>query len=258
MASLSQFRSEVKAQEIRVQRKLARLRREKGVTDFATIDPRREKNRTSRYNTKQLNAYMRELTAFTSRKTQYVGDSKGRPMSAKTFRDMKKAEKSANEQRKQFLKDIYDVKLPSGGKVGHFIEQFGPSQWKPNMFTDNLTMPSDRKPKSFTSQNALEKVKEYLTKEAENFQGKFVNYRKEGYEIFKTVGNDRLTKKFMSLNKRQLAILWSGTGFVNAAVSLYELVSMGRTDESENEWDRQMYEADTFDVEQLLNWANKL
>ena len=62
----------------------------------------------------------------------------------------------------------------------------------------------------------------------------------------------------MSLNKRQLAILWSGTGFVNAAVSLYELVSMGRTDESENEWDRQMYEADTFDVEQLLNWANKL
>ena len=249
MIPLAALRAIATARRARVTAKLARLRRVGGVTDSAAIDPRRALKAEGRLNRRSVEKYIRDMDSFLDRNAQFVADSKGRPIPAKEFKAYKKLEEKANLRRINFLKDVENIPLPGGySKVGDFIRMFGPSDWKPNMLTDNLTMPTARESKSFTSLNAMRKVIKALENENQSQYGNVKAHRRESNEMFYAIGNDRLTNKLKLLDDRRLATLWSGSGFLNSLISLYEMVSQYGSDYDD-------YDKDVFDVEYLLDWA---
>lgn len=243
------LRAVAAAKRARVTAKVARMRRVGGVTDLGDLDPRRALKAENALNRRSVEKYVRDMDSFLSRKVQYVGDSKGRPIPKAEFMAYKKTEALANLHRTKFLRKVEDLPLPGGySKVGHHIRMFGAKDWKPNMLTDDVSMPTSRESTSFTSANAMRKVKAAMEKELDTEFGMSSDRRKQAEDMLNFIGNDRLTNKLKKLDNFQLATLWKGSGFLNALISLYDLLKQfGEPDDK-----------DIYDVEHLLDWAGDI
>ena len=251
---LASLRAQALQETTRATRKLARLRREKGVTDFEGIDPRVSRETLKRYTTKQTLSYIARVKAFTSRRTQYVGDSQGKPMSGEAFRRYKRAEAKVNAARTALRDSIAGVKLPdSEMTVGQHMQLFGTDETRPHMLTNANVNNMNRSPRNFMSQAAMEKIMKRLEREASS-QGRASmvrDWREQAERMIDDIGNKGVAKTLKNLTDKQFETLWVGTGFVSSFVSWYDMQQKGLMSQA-------LIDDVSFEVKSLIRWAGKL
>ena len=85
------LRAEVRKARARATRKVARFRRNGVKVEGSKFDVRREAGAESRYNARQLQAYLDQLNGFTNRNTQYYRGQGGAPISGKTVKKLRES-----------------------------------------------------------------------------------------------------------------------------------------------------------------------
>lgn len=257
---INELRAEVNRRQKAAQRKIARLRRN-GVNLAGTeYDVRRDPSNVKRYNSRQLNSYLRELNAFTSRNTSFVGGAQGAPISKKAWERYKAVERSYIEKANRQYNSVKDTFIgPSGVTVEKFDNTMRPRPGPGRVALRPLERLSELQPSQVMGERQLEKLRKSLSKKTStkymNTTLKFQRYQM--LEAVKMFGDVELLELASSLTNEQFDTLWNYSdaprdlfaGYANA-----RLMSTNSVDEAS----AKIYDDSADDTREWLEWAANL
>lgn len=261
MDDIKALRAEVARREKAAQRKIQRQHR-KGVRLAGTeFDVRRDPAKTGGYTRKQLNAYLGQLNAFTSRSTQFVAGVEGAPLSRSSWEKYKKAEASYIEKVGKRYSVVGDTKLPNAKQtVKQFDDRFRPKkEIGKGGFPRPLESIQPRESFQIMNQRGLDKLTKSLTnKSRPSYVPKTL--KKQRYQMLEAVkefGDVELLEKAYKLNNNQLDILWNYTDAPRdlfAGYNQYKLFAAGKADDTSDA----IYSDSAEETRAWIEWASKL
>ena len=187
-------------------------------------DPRRAIANIEKYNRRQLQSYVNQLTEFTSRQTRFHLDAHGGIITSKKWREYKQAERARNRRIKREWDKVDKIFDPDTGMtVGQSRDAFTPTHPTAANPTVNARRPINRKPNQVASESKLKK----LTKQQMDYAK--ANFRKKEQQRFKRIARDMLRtvnrpdliKELRKLTDAQFKLLWTNE-FVNLISEPYE------------------------------------
>lgn len=261
MDDIKALRAEVARREKAARQKIQRQHRKGVRLAGSEFDIRRDPAKTGRYTRKQLNAYLGELNAFTSRSTQFVAGVEGAPLSRDAWNRYKKAEAAYIDKVGARYSVVGGTPLPVGDQtVKEFEKKFRP---KKSIGKGGFPRPLEnieaRDPSNIMSQKALDK----LTRSLENkSRPKYVpkTLKKQRYQMLEAVkefGDVDLLEKAYKLTNNQLDILWNYTDAPRdlfAGYNQYKLFAAGKADDTSDA----IYADSAEETKVWLDWAAKL
>ena len=269
---LSRLRAIAKAKHKRASAKVSRIRNSANPVEIAgsKYDPRREISKIDRYNSRQLSVYIKKLETFNSRTTQFVGDSKYRPIPKSKWDVYKKAEAEMNKRKEQAFNAIKHLRMPPVDKhtPGTTIEEFEKRTRPVNMSmlnpaVNNAYHQVNRRSRSVPSEKALRKLirnvkQSYTTRDIRRrvSEGKDVARR-----MLDIVGDSDLRDALDNLTDKQFNTLWTYSGKFAANLSLqYELAKHQLTDKDslENDATSLISKQAHSETKKLAKWAKTL
>ena len=259
-AELGALRAEAAKAHRNASKKISRNRVKRGAEiGGSEFDPRKPMSNIKRYNRKQLDAYIRKLNDFNSRKTQFVPDSKYRPMPADKWRQYKSVEKDMNTQMQKRFASFADRVLPNGMTVAQRLamtETIHPQMHNPA--SDAGVREIDRRSKSIRSLQALNKLiidtkRRGTPKDRERIEKA---NRKSVNSMLDAIGNDDWRKRIAKLSSGQFDILWNASGdFANAMSMYYEITQKLLSGaDAATRWMESVSKNAVSDIEEFLKW----
>ena len=217
---LERLRAEALAKHKAATRKISRLKTSKGAVISGTqYDPRKSPALLKRYTTPQLKAYLRRLEYFNSRKVQFVGDMRKRPVEQGTWTEYQRAEKKYHDRVRTEFERIKDLKMPVGDQtIGDRMEQITPTQRGAyNPPVNAPYNPTQRKPRMITSESSMRKLTEDMLRKAspENRAKEIARDRETFTKMAELINEPGLAQAVNGLTANQFHLLWNYTGFAN-------------------------------------------
>ncbi len=230
-------------------RKIARIARQGVKLEGTIFDPRAAVESIGRYNTKQLESQIAKLDEFVNRRTQFVGDAKGRPIPRHEFNNYKRnIERQYNDMLDAKRREVEKLVLPNGTTVGERMKALKEIRKMTSDFDKLFRNSTD-----FVSRDALHKVGDSLKKQMTTaFQQRMAaGSRRIGRQMMDSIGRPDLGDLLDQLSDEQFEKLWNHTPFADEAKHRYE--------EGKDENSGMVFSGEQDDeLENLISWARKL
>jgi hypothetical protein len=218
MAYIDVLRAEVRKKRSAVTNKERRIFNNTGVNLNGTSeDPRRPINVVKKYNSTQLNSYLKQLDSFMSRENGYIADSSGGLIPKRDWLKYRKSERKYNKIVKAHFDKIADIHDPYRNKT---IRQ-----------AEGLFVPDDnraageirhrpyneikRNPNAIKNINALKKLQDDINKKQSPnyFNNAIKNGRNQANQMLANAGINELKNAMAKLSDQQFDVLWNYFGF---------------------------------------------
>lgn len=236
---LAQLRAVARARHKAATKKISRNKTNFGAEISGTkFDPRRDLAKVAKYNSSQIKGYINDLDSFVSRKTQFVPDSKYRPMPASDFKGYKGVETEYNKMLKREFEVVRHKKLPSGFTVEQQLsmtESLHPYMHNPASGADHRGI--HRKSKTVKSLEALEKLKlDLRNRMTPEHRAKLEEAdRISVNKMLLLIGDEALRERVNKLSSAKFRFMWKYSGkFANDLSMTYEAVKKMLEAEKEN------------------------
>lgn len=268
--NLENLRNQVRKRHRDVTRKLSRMNRANAWDLTGTeIDPRRELGKLKKYNSKQAEAYLNKLDNFMSRDTQFVPDTRNRPVPKSTFDEYKTPERKYNAKVKRQFERIADLPMPpvvdAGGMetvetIRDRMAKITPTHRQAARNAANAPyLPPEREPKNFKNAAAMAKMAAAMkARLAPDYEAKMLAKDREVFEkMADKINRPDIKEMGRGLSDKQFQVAWNYMGLADAMKLPYEQAQKLL---SSNE---QATETDTMDenlreAEKLLGHAKTL
>lgn len=260
--SIKDTRAEAARKLTAVQRKVARLRREKGVEIAGTShDVRISRADIGKMNSRQLHSFMRKAESFTSRSTQFVAGANGVPLDAKRVREFQRKENMLNERHSKIMKSIGDLEAPFTGMT---LEQRD-KQMRPTVraggeaFTRTFE-PVKTRIQDVRSMEAIEALDKWREKQLRpTYARERVNSARDELDKMLTrTGQDFFKARFSALSDEQFFTLWEYGPYAGDISAIYEIMKAQSEQSELSDADRQMYEDLSYEINDALTWAESI
>lgn len=263
---LNELREQVATLEGRAGRKISRNKSSKGIIIADTpSDPRRNPSKVGRYNTRQLESYVKSLQTFNSRSTQFEAGVRGNPLPRQQWVKYKAGENAVREQAAKAMEAVKDARLPGPGSTptkiregSETIEQRAAKiRAKHPTVTNQGYLPPERQPKNIKDADSLTKLtkanNKRMTKKFQREEHK--RAREELKQMVAVFQDDKMEKNIMNLTKGQFDMLWNFTKFADAlSLTYHHIKAKGKKkqDLPQELIDNQINQANT-----LIEWVKK-
>lgn len=260
--SIKDTRAEAARKLTSVQRKVARLRREKGVEIAGTShDVRISRADIGKMNSRQLQSFMRKAESFTNRKTQFVAGANGVPLDAKRVREFQRKENMLNERHSRVMKSIGDFEAPFTGMT---LEQRD-KQMRPTVraggeaFTRTFE-PVKTRIQDVRSMEAIDALDKWREKQLRpTYARERVNSaRDELNKMLTRTGQDFFKARFNALSDEQFFTLWEYGPYAGDVSAIYEIMKAQSEQSELSDADRQIYEDLSYEINDALAWAESI
>lgn len=255
---LSTLRNDIARARRAATRKVSRLKTRHGVSVSGTeFDPRRPPQAARKYTRKQLESYKRELDKFLSRSTQYVPDSRARPIPRKEWDRYKTVETKYRDMAGTIYDKVKDVQLPSGETISERLAKMDVlHKSMHNPVVNKFYEPKDRQSGDVTSRNALRKLERDLRrKSTPRSQKAMVREAKAQLAKMLDVVNSRdVANQVNTLSTGQFIALWNYTNFASAIAMSYDSAKKMLTPREES-WGHEKIRQQTNDALELIEWV---
>lgn len=255
-------------------KKVSRLNTEMRIDmSGSKYDVRRDLGKVARYNSRQLNAYIKQLVQFNSRATQFVPDAHYRPVPRAKWEAYKRVESEMNKRKTSAFDRYKDLRLPGrvvGGRrqPGMTIEQFERMSRPPvplmaDVASNSPARPTNRGSRSVQSEKALARLIAKARKDftAKDLRSRARQHRETINKMLSSVGHYDLMRQINRLTSEQIMVLVEYSGkFMHALSSLY-YHAMARLKASEELEDRYMDELEKSaydEVQTLIEWSKQI
>lgn len=237
--SLAEKRELARALHRNAGKKISRGR-SKGVELGGTrFDPRKDIKRVGTLRSRDLDAYIRKLVAFNSRKTQFVGDREHRPIPKKVWVEYKQLEKKRNlvvAERNKLADNIFIPESGMTAKMRHELMDPTKSQsGNPSVNVDYRML--DRKPSQIRNEKSIKILSKTLKKSLSpsNTIKKIKEGRETLHKMAQIMGAEKLQVEVDKLSNKQFWFLWNHTKFANDLTTPYEVYKQTTRKESATE-----------------------
>lgn len=260
--SIRDKRAEAARKLTAVQRKVARLRREKGVEIAGTShDVRISRADIKKMNSRQLLSFIRKAESFTSRRTQFVAGDNGVPLDAKTARGVERKENMLNERHSKIMESIGDFQAPF---TGMSLEQRD-KQMRPTVraggepFTRTFE-PVKTRIQDVRSMEALEALDKWREKQLRpTYARERVNAARDQLNKMLTrTGQEFFKARFNALTDEQFFVLWEYGPYAGEVSLIYEIMKAESEQSELSDADRQIYEDLSYEINEALTWAESI
>lgn len=258
--AIKDTRAEAHKRLTAVQRKVARLRREKGVEIAGTnFDPRIDRARISKMSTRELNRFIANANAFTDRRVQYVAGHKGAPLDASVVRRLQRKESAIKAQHDEIMQNIGTIEAPFTGMSISQREQMRPTVKAGGEAFTRTFSPELTNIGNVVSNEALAKLEEWRDKQmAPDYARSRINSsRDEANAMLKKIGLDDLTQRFKALSDEQFFIMWEYGPYAGGISLMYE-IALQSGDEEMIGSDLDVFEGTRQEIESVLNWIEEI
>lgn len=261
-SELDRLRDEVIRRRRAATKKISRMRRSKGVDISGTnLDPRRSIKTIGHYNRKQLNAYLRVINNFQSRKVGFVAGVEGTPIPKSQWEHYKRLERQYNAIGDRHISRIGDIQVPTTGlTIKERDATVRPDSKRAQGEVSHRPFSRvDRNPNNVNGTDALNRLTKDLQKKLDK---KFLpkelrKARKQVKDMLNTIGNNEYIKDVKDLSDYQFDILWNYTPFANNTSLAYTVIKMKATG-SKDKWYSSVVEDQSSDIGEFLKWAKTL
>lgn len=225
MANLEDLRVELKRRRQLANRKVRRIENE-GVEIAGTKHDPRSQTDVKKLNVKQLQSELNKLTTFSSRRTQFVGGHRGRPIPIVEWRKYSAAQKAANESANALYERYRNIVIDRNGTTIGERDAYTRSDF-PNTANPAVNSPFkkiERVPRQVTTQKALKQMtKQQQAKIDPKHMENFVREGKRDLrKMLKVAGQSDMMRDIDKLTTKQFHILWGFTSFAMDISIAYE------------------------------------
>lgn len=221
-SEIESLRRQVERARQNSNRKVQRLRREKGVRIGLApeVDPRRAKGVESRYNRAQLQSYLSELKGFNSRSRQFVAGDSGVPIRKEVAYQLEQAQKAFNLSRERMGTSIESVEIPGRGGITYGDV----NRRRRNEIAGPLTR-SEYQTKRMKSEQAVIKATESLRSRIGPGAARRETARAR--EVLDSMALNigdagALREKFSGMSDKQILAFWSNPAHINSLSLMIE------------------------------------
>lgn len=259
-SEIERLRAEVRRAHAAANRKVSRLRNEKGVElSGSPFDLRRDINKVKRYNKQQLNNYLRELTTFTHRSTQYVAGAQGTPIPKKDWDRYKALESQFNKVAQQHIDSVANQHNPI---VNMTVRKADATYRADRIFAAGeaanrpyeVRVREARHVKGAAGVAALHKALEKKLKPG-YYQTSVKDGRAQANKMLKVMGASELRRDIRKLSDYQFDVLWNYMKLADALSAKYEIAR--KTNVDEERWEIKQYRDKAADVDELIKFARE-
>jgi len=248
-------------------RKIARNKRDKGVIIAGTDqDPRRDPTKVAKYNSRQLDAYERQLRQFNSRTTQFEAGVRGAPLPRAKWLDYKKSEQAVRNKFEADMAPHANTKLPLGkddkGRLVLSDETIKNRQDK--MRTKHPTalnmayVPPERKPFNVKDLDSLTKLTKANKKRmtARWSQQEHKRAQKELQQMVAVFEDEELSNMVKGMTKGQFNVLWNFTRFADNMSITYHHYQKKYT--PKQKMPQELIDNELNQAKTLIEWVKKM
>ena len=245
-----------------VQRKVARLRREKGVEIAGTQhDVRINRADVGKMNSRQLASFIRKAESFTSRKTQFVAGANGVPLNAQKVREFQRKERAMNAKHEAVMKSIGDMQAPFTGMT---LEQRD-KQMRPTVRAGGEAFartfePAMTKISNVRSEEALQLLDKFRDKQlSPTYARERVNSARDEFNKMLTrTGHEFFKARANALSDEQFFTFWEYGPYAGDTSMIYEIVKAMGEQGNMSDTDRQIIEDVSAEINDALTWAESI
>lgn len=258
--NLNELRAEVIKRQKAATAKIARLRRQGVQVAGSEFDVRRDPNRVSRYNSRQLQSYLNDLNQFNNRRNQFVGGAEGVPIRAHIFKHAMRSAAEYNSFVEDYYANVSGIDIPQAGmKVAEFDRDVKGDRKRGKGGVSRPLEAERRQAFEFEGEQGLLAWRNNLEKKMRPgyLEGKLAFQRSQMMDALKHYGDDSLMQMAEGLTNEQFDTLWNYTDAPRQIFEGYhfaKLLGVGQADETEANIHEDEYE----ETRQWLNWAGNL
>lgn len=248
------LRAEVQRKLKSVNAKIARTKRNTGANIAGSqFDPRRAAGIENRYNARQLNSYLNELSSFMRRTNQFVAGQAG-PIPRGKYNLYKKIEQEYNAVGEAHRASMDNIIAPSGFTLQQERNLVVSTKASPKY---GPYMPYDRGPGQIANAAALDKLTASLNKALR------ADYLDNSLRKSKEVLIDTLTKMeepemiqaVKNLSEYQFDVLWNGTNFAEGTFLKYLSEQSRLTGKQKEKWQEGVIDSVYEELGDLLDFT---
>lgn len=250
VSEINDLRRQVNAEQRKARAKMERLREVNGVRKVEKVSPVRGEKWVAHASTRELRSNLQKLQKFNARSTQFYGDARGNPVSAKTWNEFKREERKLNKWRQDYFDSVKTIKMGNGATV----EQASKLRTIRRKITiDDFREPKESSSRSFMSEKKIrEQIRRYKKLNREGVEGTAKRAR-DHFEAMLTTehySNGAWVDRVRNLTDEQMLLLWSATDFKKNIATNYEMLRDGL-----DEYSMGPVSQATENVESLLDWV---
>lgn len=253
--------------------KVSRLKRQGIDVAASGLDPRRDLDRVSRYNSTQLAAYLRNLNQFNSRSTKFVGLQGGQAAPIQAYSRLVHEANMYNIRTARANNAVYDLPLPRGtvldkvtGKARPMTIAERDATLRPKNF---ITAGGEASARPFTPRDfpasringlaALDRLTQDMRRrnKRDYLPSEIKRQRAEAQKMLLTIGSASYITRVNMLSDAQFDTLWNYTRFADDISLRYEHM----TELAETRRDRSyesVLDTNDKDINVMLDWAHAL
>ena len=264
MSDIDDLRAQVRKQRAAVTRKEKRILNNTGIGIASTDeDPRRNPSVIKKYNSRQLNNYLKELNAFMQRDNGYIPDSTGGFIRKNEWLGYKRSEVKFNKIVKAHFDKIKEIRDPYRNvsikdAEGLFVPDSARAQGEIRHRPYNEI---HRNPQNIKNVDALRKLQAQVDgKLSKDYLNKALDAgRRQAGQMMDNAGISESKDKLAKLSNQQFDVLWNYFGFAGRLAQIGE--SGGKRKENIDKFDPlDAQDKDNIkkDIEDLIEDASKL
>ena len=259
--SIRDKRAEAARKLTAVQRKVSRLRREKGVEiTGSAYDARIPREKIGRMNSRQLDAFIRKANAFTSRSTQFVAGAHGVPLNRNLVRQLERKEATLRAKNESVMSGIGDMQAPYTGMTLREREQMRPTVKTGGEAFARTFEPVKTRIQDVRSEEAIKALDRYRDKQlSPTYARERVNSsRDELNKMLDKTGQHFFKARFNALTDEQFFTLWEYGPWAGEVSLVYEIMKETEDGTDLSDTDRMMYEDLSIEINDALTWAESI
>lgn len=259
---LARLRAEVRKRRAAATKKVARMRREKGVNITGTPhDPRRSIKAVNKYNSAQLRSYLNQLNTFQSRNVGYVAGINGVPLPKAAWERYKRAERTFNKIGQANSQAISNVNIPGKGMTAQ--------ERKDVVVPTRMSAAGDaangaytqhnRQPSNIKNLAALERLYKSFQKKIDPkyLPQQIRKARRMNNRLLDELGYGEFKSRIAKLSQHQMDYLWNHTDYASRLSSSYESMKK-RWAGNEERYQNTIEDNAEWDIEELIESAEGL
>lgn len=244
-----------------VQRKVARLRREKGVEINGTqFDVRVPREKLKRYNSKQLDAFISRANQFTNRRTQFAALAKGVPVPSAKANQLLRKEARLNAKHEAIMGSIGKIQAPFSGMSIAEREQMRPTVRAGGEPFARTFEPVQTRLENVRSIQALDKLMQQRDRQlSPTYARKRVNSARDELDKMLTrTGQEFFKARVKALTDEQFFAMWEYGPTAGEVSLVYEIMKAQQEQGVYGDADQQMYEDLSYEINEAISWAEEL
>ena len=256
MPDVNDFRKAVARKRASVTSKISRFRKSGIELAGTEHDPRRDTERTKRYNSRQLQSYLGKLNEFMSRGTQFHTGSQGGIITKKAWDNYKRIESEYNGVRKRYEASVNKVVFQGNDFATRKSLLAHPTGRTVNEIYPEIS----RAPSDLIDDAAVSRMSEFLKTmmTPEYVERRITNQRAGVRKMLDIMGENMLSDDIDELSDYQFDLMWFGpTGAAQDLKSNYERAKEVLAGRIRDKQIVEMIEESFDDFKDTIKWAGE-